>query len=73
MRKPLPATAAPRTAPRASRFREADVTRAIRGAQKAGMPVSVVEIGPDGSILVRSAEATAAGGRDANEWDVVLK
>jgi hypothetical protein len=35
-----------------SRFREADVARAVRAARKANISIAAVRIEPDGSILV---------------------
>ena len=43
----------------AAAFRQADVTRAMRGAQAAGMQVTRVEIEPDGKIVVSSDKSGA--------------
>jgi hypothetical protein len=40
---------------RATRFRQADVTRAIRAAQAAGLQVEKVEIDPQGHIVISNA------------------
>jgi hypothetical protein len=53
-----------------SRFTQADVTRAIKGAQSAGLVVQRVEIEPDGKIVVQIGEAAAGSG--PNPWDRVL-
>jgi len=54
-----------------ARFKQADLTRAVRGAQKAGMRVGRVEIDPNGRIVILSDNGPAPAG--ANEWDVVLR
>lgn len=36
-----------------ARFKQIDVTRAVRGAIEAGMTVELVEIAPDGKISVQ--------------------
>jgi len=38
-----------------STFRQADVTRALRAAQKAGVEISRVEISRDGKIVIVTA------------------
>jgi hypothetical protein len=53
-------------------FKQADVVKAIKAAQKAGLPVARVEISPDGRIVVIAGKA----GPDqdvasTNEWDAV--
>ena len=51
-----------------ARFKETDVTRALRAARKAGADVDRVEIGRDGRIVLvlkNGDEASAEG----NEWD----
>ena len=50
---------------RAASFRQADVTRAMRGAIKAGATVRRVVIDPDGKIAVICAEATEPANPDA--------
>lgn len=54
----------------AARFKEADITRAVRGATKAGMLVGRIEIDPNGKIVILS-EAVAPP-VDPNPWDDVL-
>jgi hypothetical protein len=52
-------------------FKEADVARAIRGAERAGVKASGVEIAPDGTIrvLLGDAAPAAVGGRSAlDQW-----
>lgn len=46
----------------AARFRQEDVTRAVKGCEKAGMRVGRVEIAPDGRIVI-SSETVAPPGR----------
>jgi hypothetical protein len=56
-------------------FRERDVRRAIRGAQKMGLPVSGYTVGPDGRISVSvGAPASDQTNTDQtnNPWDQVL-
>jgi hypothetical protein len=50
-----------------TRFKQDDVTRAVRGCEKAGMRVGRVEIAPDGRIVV-SSESLAPKGRRGS-WD----
>lgn len=42
-----------------SKFRQADVTRALKGAQAAGEDVAKVEINPDGRIVVTLGKSEA--------------
>jgi hypothetical protein len=56
----------------AQTFKQGDVTKALRAAEKAGLKVQRAEVRADGSIVLdfnerpRSDSAT-----DANEWDIV--
>ncbi|KQM72175.1 hypothetical protein [Sphingomonas sp. Leaf20] len=54
----------------AARFKEADVTRAVRGAAKAGMMVGRIEIDPNGKIVILSQ--SVAPPTDPNPWDIVI-
>lgn len=58
-------------------FKQADVSRALKGAIVAGMKVDRVEIDQDGKIVLRfdaAADAPVHSGQGAsrNEWDSVL-
>ncbi|MGR6327704.1 hypothetical protein ACU5AX_01425 [Sphingomonas sp. XXL09] len=53
-----------------ARFRQEDVTRALKGAVAAGMRVGRIEIEPNGRIVILSE--TAAPTADRNSWDDVL-
>ncbi len=48
-------------------FRQADVTRAFRAAQAAGVKVARVEIDRDGKIVIVTADELER--REGNEWD----
>jgi hypothetical protein len=58
-----------------STFRQADVTRALRAARAAGLPVAGFKIGAQGEIEVvigkPEAQDSGAPGREENEWDRV--
>jgi hypothetical protein len=54
----------------AATFKQQDVTRALKGAQIAGMKVSRIEIDKTGKIVLVTAEAAQAM-PEANEWDSV--
>jgi hypothetical protein len=56
---------------RASRFRQSDLTRALRGAAKAGMLVERVEIEASGRIVIFSG-VPGSGGAPLNPWDEEL-
>lgn len=53
-----------------SKFKQSDVTRAIKAAGAAGIEIAYVEITPDGVIKIvpKSANASATT-QDTNEWD----
>jgi len=51
-------------------FRQQDITRAIKGATKAGVNIARIEIGKDGRIvIIPAAEAAQIGAAEENEWD----
>ncbi|MGE0178949.1 MAG: hypothetical protein AB7O91_03910 [Sphingomonas sp.] len=54
----------------AVRFRQADLTRAIRAARKGGIEDPRVEIEPGGKIVIMAAAAARPA---ANPWDEVLE
>ena len=49
-------------------FRQADVTRAFRAAQAAGVRVARVEIDREGKIVIVTADELVER-REGNEWD----
>lgn len=54
-------------------FRQSDLTRALKGAQAAGLSVARVEVDASGKLVVVIGEpAKAAEGQPTNEWDEVL-
>lgn len=53
---------------RAARFSQADLTRAMKAAEKAGLCVAGYEIKPDGTIAVLTGAAVPANDR-ANPLD----
>jgi len=57
------------TAARASRFKQSDLTRAVRGCQKAGVRVGRIEIDVNGKIVILSESVAPAAA--ANSWDDV--
>ena len=64
--RPAPTTKEkPMNAP--ARFKQVDLTRAVRGVEKAGMRVGRVEIMPDGRIMLSSTEASEPV--VLNPWD----
>ena len=56
---------------RASRFRQSDLTRALRGAEKGGLCVERVEIEASGKIVIFSGLAASCRG-PSNPWDEEL-
>jgi len=55
---------------RRNRFRQRDVTRALRGAKAAGLPIGAVEVNQDGTIriLPKTAAEHAGGDNDLDAW-----
>jgi hypothetical protein len=58
----------------ASTFKQTDITKALKGAEKAGFKVHRTEVRQDGSILL-DFDPPASSPRDpnVNEWDEVAK
>ena len=57
----------------AQTFKQGDVTKALKGAEKAGLKVHRTEVRQDGSILL-DFDPPAVSPRDdpnVNEWDTV--
>jgi hypothetical protein len=54
-----------------STFRQQDITKAVKGATKAGMNIARIEIAKDGRIvIITAAEATGqVESGEENEWD----
>jgi hypothetical protein len=53
-----------------SSFRQQDLTKAIRGATKAGVNIAKIEIAKDGRIVIITApEVAQLGADEENEWD----
>ena len=52
-------------------FRQQDLTKAIRGATKAGVNIAQIEIAKDGRIVILTAPKSAqlGGAEEENEWD----
>jgi hypothetical protein len=50
-------------------FRQGDLTKAIKGAEKAGFKVQRAEIGADGRIILDFAQQAQQAAQEANEWD----
>ena len=56
---------------RASAFKQADLTRALRAGRDAGLNVARYEIEPSGKIVILTAGDDARPS-SSNEWDEVL-
>lgn len=54
-------------------FRQGDVTKALKAAEKAGLKVQRAEVRTDGSIVLdfNAQPITSPGIADPNEWDGV--
>ncbi len=58
----------------AQTFKQNDVTRALKAAEKAGLKVQRAEVRQDGSILLDfDRPAAVPGDPNVNEWDEVAK
>jgi hypothetical protein len=55
------------------RFKQADVTRAVRAATAAGVEVREVVVGTDGAIRIIVGGPASAPNGHANEWDSVYE
>lgn len=53
-----------------TRFKQIDVTRAVKAVEAAGLRVGRIEIDPNGKIVILTVEQTK--GAESNEWDNVL-
>jgi hypothetical protein len=56
-------------------FKQGDVTKALKGAEKAGFKVQRAELRTDGSIVLdfNAPPIATSGADDVNEWDSVAK
>ena len=54
-------------------FKQADVTRAVKAVEKAGLNVASAFIDKKGNIQVNVGEANVPAATPANPWDRVLK
>lgn len=53
------------------RFKQADLTRAVKGVEAAGFRVGRIEIDANGKIVILSETTSPPVGH--NEWDEVLR
>jgi hypothetical protein len=54
---------------RPARFKQSDITRAIKGAQTAGFEPSGIEVGPDGRISIIFNSEGSTSRKSGNPWD----
>jgi hypothetical protein len=54
---------------RPSRFTQADVSRAIKGARKANLEIRSIDIAPDGRITIISGAPKPVASSASNPWD----
>jgi hypothetical protein len=71
---PVIAMASDRTAQtcprsRAARFSQAELARAIKGAQKANLNIAAVRVEPDGTILIIPGTPETIPSPKRNPWD----
>jgi len=53
-------------------FRQGDITKALKAAEKAGLKVARAEVRPDGSVLLDfDPPARTPQDPNVNEWDTV--
>ncbi len=57
------------TASRRSNFKQSDVTRAIRAAEKAGMTLSGCKVEPSGAIIMKFHDGASINATVGNPWD----
>ncbi|MBN9018463.1 MAG: hypothetical protein J0H11_13675 [Rhizobiales bacterium] len=57
-----------RLADRQVRFRQIDVTRAVKGAIGAGMTVARIEIDPDGRIVIAASAEPSTPQSELDRW-----
>ena len=53
-------------------FKQQDVTRAVKGAVAAGMPIAAIEVGKDGKIVIIAALPDKSSDKlrtACSEWD----
>jgi hypothetical protein len=55
----------------AQTFKQGDVTKAIKGAERAGLKVQRAEIAADGRIVLDFTQRAEKAAQDVNEWDDV--
>ena len=52
-------------------FKQGDITKALKGAEKAGLKVQRAAIGPDGRIVLDFTEQDQQSVNTTNEWDSI--
>jgi len=57
------------TKSRAARFRQVELARAIKGAQKANLNIAAVRVEPDGTILIIPGTPETVPSSKPNPWD----
>jgi hypothetical protein len=55
----------------AQTFKQGDVTKALKGAERAGLKVQRAEIAADGRIVLDFTQRAEKAAQDVNEWDGV--